>query len=300
MGELSERLRIAATPDVVYELVDDPTRFAEWQPYVALVADIAGRPEGIGTSFMATYRVFGRRLLTRWVITGAEHGRLLETTGTTSGGWAHWRFGLEPAGDATLLSTTLEYELPGPLFFGPVALVAQAVLRRRLYETIRNLGRLAEVAMLTRGARSAEQALPVAGVRRIVDATPTDAQVDGAPSMATLARPADDPAGTMARVRRRRELAPKSRRIDVAVGNPVGAPTRGLGPGRGVGPGQAGSPGAKQRQVVAGLGALGPGHDDALATGLRHDEAGAPGPLRDGREQSGGPPVAATSRVRRG
>ena len=138
MGELSDRVRIAASADVVYDLVDDPGRFAEWQPYVTQVAELAGRPEGIGTSFMATYRLFGRRLLTHWVITGAEHGRLLETTGTTNGGWAHWRFTLEPAGEATLLLTRLEYELPGPLFSGPVALVARAILRRRLRETIQN------------------------------------------------------------------------------------------------------------------------------------------------------------------
>lgn len=243
MGELSERVRIAAPAEVVYDLVDDPARFAEWQPYVTLVTDLAGRPEGIGTSFLATYRLFGRRLLTRWVITAAEHGRLLETTGTTSGGWAHWRFALDPAGDGTMLLTTLDYRLPGLIFSGPVAFVAQAVLRRRLHETIRNLGRLAEREALGPGTRNVEETLPVD------DAVERDGEPGGgAPPGSSTSRAAstqaeDDPARQTVGMQAPRASGRKPRRVDAAPGQTDAPPGESITVAHGVGPGRTAFPG---------------------------------------------------------
>ena len=65
LSRLSTNLRIAAPAADVYDLIADPSQSHEWQTLLVGMGDIAGRPGAIGSSFVAVYRVAGRRLSSR-------------------------------------------------------------------------------------------------------------------------------------------------------------------------------------------------------------------------------------------
>jgi len=115
MSHLSTTVRIEAPAAVVFDLIADPARSPEWQTLLAEMGDIAGRPGGIGSSFVGFYKVAGRKLASRFVVTAAERPRIFQVNGTTSGGWARWTTMLEPDGSGCTIEVRLEYELPGEI-----------------------------------------------------------------------------------------------------------------------------------------------------------------------------------------
>ena len=115
MSHLSTTLRIEAPAAVVSDLIADPARSPEWQTLLAEMGEISGRPGGIGSSFVGFYRVAGRKLTSRFVVTAAERPRILQVSGTTSGGWARWTTLIDSDGPACEIRVKLEYELPGEI-----------------------------------------------------------------------------------------------------------------------------------------------------------------------------------------
>ena len=117
MSHLSTTLRIEIPPTDVFDLIADPVRSPEWQTLVVGMGEIAGRPGGIGSSFVGFYRVAGRKLAGRFVVTAAERPKVFQVNGTTAGGWARWTTMIEPVGGGTAsaLSVKLEYEPPGEI-----------------------------------------------------------------------------------------------------------------------------------------------------------------------------------------
>jgi Polyketide cyclase / dehydrase and lipid transport len=142
MSHLSTTLSVDAPADVVYDLVADPSRAAEWQTLLAELGSISGRPGGIGSSYVGYYRVAGRKLEGRFVVTAAERPSLHQVNGTTTGGWTRWTTIIEPDGRGSLLRISLEYELPGEIvgsLFG--MLTGNRIERefRRSYQRLREI-----------------------------------------------------------------------------------------------------------------------------------------------------------------
>ena len=144
MSHLSTTLRIAAPPAVVFDLIADPARSPDWQTLVAEMGDIAGRAGGIGSSFVGYYRVAGRKLAGRFVVTAAERPKLFQVNGTTAGGWARWTTMIEPSGPGCEITVTLEYELPGEIVGSLFGLLTGNRLEREFRRTYDNLKTLAE------------------------------------------------------------------------------------------------------------------------------------------------------------
>ncbi|HMT05991.1 MAG: SRPBCC family protein [Solirubrobacterales bacterium] len=85
MPTVTRKTNVAASPDLVYDLISDPARMDEWWPRVLRVEDIAGKP---GTE------------RTRWTsVLGAESGRRLRLdyrcTGATRPVRYDWEHELE-------------------------------------------------------------------------------------------------------------------------------------------------------------------------------------------------------------
>jgi hypothetical protein len=144
MSHLSTTVRIEAPAAVVFDLIADPARSPEWQTLLAEMGDIAGRPGGIGSSFVGFYKVAGRKLASRFVVTAAERPRIFQVNGTTSGGWARWTTMLEPDGSGCTLEVRLEYELPGEIVGSLFGLLTGNRIEREFRRTYENLKRLAE------------------------------------------------------------------------------------------------------------------------------------------------------------
>jgi hypothetical protein len=141
---LTTTVLVDASPEVIFDLVADPARGPEWQSLVTGMGGIAGRPGGVGSSYVGYYRVAGRRVEGRFVVTAAERPTLLQVAGTTRGGWARWTTIIEPSGNGSLVRASLEYELPGEILGSVLGLLAGNRMDQEIKKTYLNLKRVAE------------------------------------------------------------------------------------------------------------------------------------------------------------
>ena len=163
MSHLSTTLRVQAAAATVFDLIVDPARNPEWQTLLVEMGDIAGRPGGIGSSFVGFYRVAGRRMTGRFIVTAAERPTLFQVSGTTTGGWARWTTMIEPDGPGCEVRVSLEYELPGEIVGSLLGLLTGHRIEREFRRTYDNLRRLVESGRETRPEATAA----VAGSARI-------------------------------------------------------------------------------------------------------------------------------------
>jgi len=153
VSHLSTTIHVGASPETVFDLIADPSRGPEWQTLLADMGEIAGRPGGVGSSYTGHYRVAGRRLEGRFVVTAAERPSFHQAAGTTRGGWARWTTTIEPADGGADVRVSLEFELPGELVGSLFGLLTGAGVARAFHRTYTNLKRVAE----------ADQARAIAG-----------------------------------------------------------------------------------------------------------------------------------------
>ena len=149
MSHLATTIRVDAPADVIYDIVADPARGPEWQTLVSELGEISGRPGGVGSSYVGYYRVAGRRLEGRFIVTAAERPTLHQVAGTTRGGWARWTTMIEPVdrGAASEVRVTLEYELPGEIVGSLFGMLTGNRLEQEFKRTYANLKRLAEATL---------------------------------------------------------------------------------------------------------------------------------------------------------
>jgi coenzyme Q-binding protein COQ10 len=145
MSHLSTTLRIDAPASTVFDLIADPARSPEWQSLLVGMGEISGRPGGIGSSFVGYYRVAGRKLAARFVVTAAERPALFQVSGATTGGWARWTTLIAPVDErSSELKVDLEYELPGEILGSLFGLLTGNRLEREFRRTYERLRELAE------------------------------------------------------------------------------------------------------------------------------------------------------------
>ena len=144
MSHLSTMIRVEAPPETVFDLIADPSRAPEWQTLLAELGEISGRPGGVGSSYSAYYRVAGRRVEARFVVTAAERPRIHQAAGTTRGGWARWTTMIDPAGAGAEVRITLEYELPGDAIGSLFGMLTGPVIEKAFHRTYANLKEIAE------------------------------------------------------------------------------------------------------------------------------------------------------------
>jgi ribosome-associated toxin RatA of RatAB toxin-antitoxin module len=144
MSHLGTTFRVAAPPDFVFDLIADPSRGPEWQTMITEMGEISGRPGGVGSSYVGFYRVAGRRIEGRFVVTAAERPTLHQAAGTTRGGWARWTTMIEATDDGCEVRVDLEYDIPGELLGNLFGLLTGGRLEQEFLRTYDNLRRLAE------------------------------------------------------------------------------------------------------------------------------------------------------------
>ena len=144
MSHLSTVLVVDAPASTVFDIVADPTRSLEWQSLLAEMGEIAGRPGGVGSSYIGYYRVAGRRLAGHFVVTAAERPTLHEVNGTTTGGWARWTTIIEPRGPQCELRVSLEYELPGEIVGSLFGMLTGNRLEQEFRRSYERLKKIAE------------------------------------------------------------------------------------------------------------------------------------------------------------
>jgi hypothetical protein len=148
MSHLSTTVRVEAPAEVVYDIVADPARGSEWQTLIAELGDVAGRPGGVGSSYTGHYKLAGRKVEGRFVVTAADRPTLHQAQGTTRGGWARWTTLIEPLDDgaASEVRVSIEYELPGEVVGSLFGMLTGSRLEAEFKRSYANLKRLAESA----------------------------------------------------------------------------------------------------------------------------------------------------------
>jgi hypothetical protein len=167
MSHLSTSLRISASRAEIFDLIADPARNPEWQTLLVEMGAIAGRPGGIGSSFVGYYRVAGRKLAARFVVTAAERPALFQLNGATTGGWTRWTTVIEPVDErSSEVRVDLEYELPGEIVGSLFGLLTGNRLEREFLRTYEGLRRVAEAGANVpsiAAPRTAVASLPASG-----------------------------------------------------------------------------------------------------------------------------------------
>jgi ribosome-associated toxin RatA of RatAB toxin-antitoxin module len=176
MSHLGTTFRVAAPPEIVFDLIADPSRGPEWQTMVSDMGEISGRPGGVGSSYIGYYKVAGRRLEGSFVVTAAERPNLHQAAGTTRGGWARWTTIIEPVDDGCEVRVDLEYELPGEMIGSLFGKLTGNRLEQELNKTYNNLRKLAEAEARRAAPRSGPGLWHRAGAGDLATAdTPDDA-----------------------------------------------------------------------------------------------------------------------------
>jgi ribosome-associated toxin RatA of RatAB toxin-antitoxin module len=144
LSHLSTVLVVDAPAVTVFDIVADPNRNPEWQTLLAEMGEIAGRSGGVGSSYVGYYRVAGRRLASRFIVTAAERPTLHQVAGTTTGGWARWTTLIEPRGGQCEVRVSLEYELPGDIVGSIFGMLTGNRIEQEFRRTYERLKQLAE------------------------------------------------------------------------------------------------------------------------------------------------------------
>jgi hypothetical protein len=165
MSHMSTTFRVSARPDIVFDLVADPSRGREWQTMISEMGEISGRPGGVGSSYVGYYRVAGRRIEGRFVITAAERPSLHQAAGTTRGGWARWTTMIEAVDGGSEVRVDLEYELPGEILGSLFGMLTGNRLEQELRRSYDNLRNLAEAEAERRAGPSSRAGARIGGRR---------------------------------------------------------------------------------------------------------------------------------------
>jgi len=146
MGHVRDTFHIDASPDRVWALSIDPSRYSDWQAGLVEVKDITGPLDHVGSKVTVVFKVMGRRLEGTVEVTKVEPGKLIEERGSiVGGGPAVSTFRIEPVSGGTDMTVELDYELPGGLI-GDIAdkLFMERAIERQIRHSNENLKALIE------------------------------------------------------------------------------------------------------------------------------------------------------------
>jgi hypothetical protein len=146
MRQLATRFEVDAGAERVYDLVADPRRHSEWQTAVRQILAVSGRGGAVGSSYTARYRVAGRTLEARFVVTAADRPRLHRVTGTGAAGVATWTTTIAAGDDgrSATVAVALDYELAGNLVGGLMSVFAGRWIARGFHRSYGRLRTLVE------------------------------------------------------------------------------------------------------------------------------------------------------------
>jgi len=128
-------VRVKAPIEAVFGAVTDPRRTLDWNPGLVEVADVAGLPPGIGTSWRQVAHYAGRTvsLTCRVVAFSPPHVGVLDVTGDYEG---KVTTRCQPADGGTLLSQTIEFTPPSGIRGRLAMAVAHPLIAREVSHTL--------------------------------------------------------------------------------------------------------------------------------------------------------------------
>lgn len=114
VATISRSTDIAASPDTVWQLLEDVKRLPEYSDSTDEVRDAPDRLTSVGQQYVQVGRVLGVKLTSRWKIIDLQPGKLIRSEGTLAPGVRYTLTQrLEPIEDGTRLCLDIDYTVPG-------------------------------------------------------------------------------------------------------------------------------------------------------------------------------------------
>lgn len=109
---------INATPEDIYAVMTDPSRFGEWMPNFVRVDDLSPGVKGVGQSWREVRKMYGQEAGEVFEVTAAEPPRMVEfycdgTKGASKRGYYRFKYTLTPSGNSTHLACDGEIGMGG-------------------------------------------------------------------------------------------------------------------------------------------------------------------------------------------
>lgn len=139
---ISKEVLIKASPERIYKVIEDPALASELNPNLTLLSTTPSPVGGFDNTW--EYRMSGMKFNGETKITIAQrpYQTVYETTGGVPSTWA-WR--LQPEGEYTRVSLSLDYKMPGSFFGGAFnKLVLERQNNKDIETQLANLQRLSE------------------------------------------------------------------------------------------------------------------------------------------------------------
>lgn len=150
-GEAS--IQIAATPEVVYDLVSDMSRVGEWSPECYRCVWTATEGPAVGSEFKGYNRVGPIRWTAKGRVTVADPAREFAFVTLYKGRQdeTRWRYRLEPVDGGTKVTESYEFVwAPWYIRFGDLFLPRDRQLRQGMQETLKKIKAAAELDPVTK------------------------------------------------------------------------------------------------------------------------------------------------------
>jgi carbon monoxide dehydrogenase subunit G len=114
VATISRSTDIAASPEKVWDLLEDVKRLPEYSQSTDEVRDAPERLTSVGQEYEQVGRVLGVKLTSRWKVVGLEPGKLIRSEGTLAAGVRYTLTQrLEPIDTGTRLCIDIDYTVPG-------------------------------------------------------------------------------------------------------------------------------------------------------------------------------------------
>ena len=144
-------VRIAASPERVWDMVTRAERMPEWQANIVEITQITGRLDRVGASYTVVAHIPpGLRTEERWEVTEVDPLRLLAAAGGAPFGGAmrarNTLVGLEGGESWTEFTTEMEYDLPG----GIVGKITDRILQHAVNASNQKLKAIVEAESSSR------------------------------------------------------------------------------------------------------------------------------------------------------
>jgi uncharacterized protein YndB with AHSA1/START domain len=147
MRHVEHSTLVAAPIEQVFDLAVDPSRAAEWMPWVCNLGEVHGRGGSLGDSFRFTDRILGRTIGCMSVVTAAIRPTLLTIeTMYDDGTRSIWTLNFTPANGATQVRSTVWYALPSSFIGHAEEVIARPFIEHRLRESADRLGAVVSAA----------------------------------------------------------------------------------------------------------------------------------------------------------
>ena len=137
METVEKSIIINASPEKVFEYIDDPMSDPEWMIGMVEVHEVEGLP-GVGRHFHWTFKMVGIPL--KGQSTTIEHVPNRRTVTESQGGVSStWTADVEPEGEGTKLTMKVEYAIPVPVLGKLAEHLISKQNRRNLESSMENI-----------------------------------------------------------------------------------------------------------------------------------------------------------------